>query len=251
MDPIGAREALWTDLVRAAEADERIVAAAAVGSSATGGDRWSDIDLTMAVKSGVDLAVVLEEWTHLMTGVAGAAVLFDIVAGPSTYRVFLAPEALQVDLSFTPEEQFAARGPRFRQLFGAPAQENWSRPPDPDHQFGLGVHHLLRAFVCIERGRLWQAHHWLHEARSQAMVLECDRMGLDVSHARGFDDLPPKILDRYLETIAPGLNPADLRRALERSARLLFDEAEGRCPAWAGARASLAPVIDFERESEH
>src|SRR5688572_19310390 len=50
-------------LVRLAEVDERITAAAVVASRAhTEGDRWSDIDLTFAVADATAPVAVLDEW---------------------------------------------------------------------------------------------------------------------------------------------------------------------------------------------
>src|SRR5262249_7907115 len=93
-------------LVRAADTDPRNVAGAFVGSSATGGDRWSDLDLALGVAAGVDLGDVLGDWTRDVTETLGGVVLFDLPAGPSIYRVFLLPGSLQVDLSLTPAAQF-------------------------------------------------------------------------------------------------------------------------------------------------
>jgi hypothetical protein len=53
------RDALRDRLLRLAEDDERVVAAAVVGSLAAGtGDRYSDLDLTFAVDDDVPVAEV-------------------------------------------------------------------------------------------------------------------------------------------------------------------------------------------------
>src|SRR5437588_1761644 len=107
------RERVREHLIHLARHDERIVAAAAVGGSAGESDRWSDLDLTFSVAEGVPVDAVLAHWTDTLVADFGAVVLFDLPHLSSIYRVFLLPGALQVDLSFTPEREFGALGPRF------------------------------------------------------------------------------------------------------------------------------------------
>ena len=94
------RERIMEQLVERARSDPRVVAAAAVGSSAGGGDRWSDLDLTFGVAAGVPVEEVLADWTRTLETDFGAVVLFDLPVGSTIYRVFLLPGVLQVDLSF-------------------------------------------------------------------------------------------------------------------------------------------------------
>src|SRR5919204_1647251 len=126
------RDALREHLLRLAEEDERVVAGAAVGSLAVdGGDRFSDLDLTFGIADHVPVADVLDDWTRTLTGELHAVRLADLEHGPTTYRVFLLPDALQFDLSMTPAAQFRPAGPRFRLLFGDTAADDaeTSAPP--------------------------------------------------------------------------------------------------------------------------
>ena len=125
MFTIEQRDALRAFLLRLAAEDERVVAGAAVGSLAVagGGDRFSDLDLTFAVADHVPAADVLDDWARTLTGELAAVHLADLERGPTTYRVFLLPDALQCDLSLTPAAQFRPAGPRFRLLFGQTAGE--------------------------------------------------------------------------------------------------------------------------------
>lgn len=219
------REHLRGVLVERARSDERVVAAAAVGGSAGGGDRWSDLDLTFAVADAASVDAVLADWTHALVTERGAAVLFDLPVPPTIYRVFLLPGALQVDLSFTPAAAFGARGPRFRLLFGAAVARPFAPPPSPEHLFGVGAHHAVRGHVCIERGRLWQAEYWIHGVRDQALALACRRRGLETSNGRGFDSLPQAVRDRFADALVGNLTVPALRRALAAATTGLLDEA--------------------------
>ena len=102
MFTVGQRNALRERMLQLAEEDERVVAGAAVGSLAVGsGDRFSDLDLTFGIADGVPLADVLDDWTRTLAKELEAVQLADLQAGPTIYRVFLLPDALQFDLSMT------------------------------------------------------------------------------------------------------------------------------------------------------
>src|SRR5437867_7458119 len=151
-------------MLQLAEEDERVVAGAAVGSFAVGtGDRFSDLDLTFGIADGVPVAQVLDAWTRTLSEELEALQLADLTAGPTTYRVFLLPDALQFDLSMTPATEFRPAGPRFQLLFGETAADDSevSTPrvagnlfiptPSVAHElFGWGVIYALHARACIE-----------------------------------------------------------------------------------------------------
>ena len=122
MFTVEQRNALRARMLQLAEEDERVVAGAAVGSLAVGsGDRFSDLDLTFGIADGVPVAHVLDGWTHTLTEELDAVQLADLKAGPTIYRVFLLPDALQFDLSMTSATEFRPTGPRFQLLFGETA----------------------------------------------------------------------------------------------------------------------------------
>jgi hypothetical protein len=227
MFSIEDRDRVRESLIDEARSDQEIVAAAAVGSSAGGGDRWSDLDLTFAVSDTTTVEQVLSRWTALMREQFSADVLFDIAVGPTVYRVFLLPGALQVDLSFSPAAQFGPRTPRFKLLFGTAAEHpSPVAPPDGDEIFGYGVHYAMRAYICIERGQFWQAEYLLHGARDYAMTFACANRGLETRYARGFDLLPAEVLATYEATFAHSLTEPELRRALAVLTTALLDEGE-------------------------
>jgi hypothetical protein len=239
------RDALREHLLRLAEEDERVVAGAAVGSLAVdGGDRFSDLDLTFGIADHVPAAEVLDDWTRTLIGEREAVHLADLERGPTIYRVFLLPDALQFDLSMTPAAQFRPAGPRFRLLFGETAAsdlEVFTPPvagglfiPTPSiaHDiFGWGVIYALHARACVERGRVWQAEHYVGAVRDHALSLACLRQGLPAAQARGYDDLPAETLARLEDAHVGAVEPAALRAALAASVLALMREgAEARLP---------------------
>ena len=250
MFTVEQRDALGARLLQLAEKDERVVAGAAVGSLAVGnGDRFSDLDLTFGIADGVPVADVLDDWTRTLTEELDAVRLADLQAGPTIYRVFLLPDALQFDLSMTPATEFRPAGPRFRLLFGETAEEPEVRrrsqgslfiatPPVAADIFGWGVIYALHARACIERGRVWQAEHYVGAVRDHALSLACLHRGLPAVQARGYDELPPETLEGFDRTHVGSLEPDALRGALAASVLVLLNE---------GAEADL-PDVDVVAE---
>ncbi|MFD2417764.1 hypothetical protein [Amycolatopsis pigmentata] len=228
MFDVASRDEVERFLVRLAEEDSRITAAAVVGSRAhTAGDRWSDIDLTLAVEDETAPVDILDEWQAKLAEDFGATALFDLAPGPIIYRVFLLRGALQVDLSVTPASRFAARGETFRLLFGNVATEpvRQRRRAGTDI-FGHAVHHAVRARVCIERGRALQAEYWISGLRNEALTLTSRREGVQEWYARGAHLLPANTRERYADALVRSLDPAELERALEAAISLLLDESD-------------------------
>ena len=219
MFTVEQRDALREHLLRLAEKDERVVAGAAVGSLAVDrGDRFSDLDLTFGIADHVPVADVLDDWTRTLSDELDAVHLADLERGPTVYRVFLLPDALQFDLSLTPAAQFRPAGPRFRLLFGDIAGDAQApKPPGAQDLFGWGVIYALHARACIERGRLWQAEHYVGAVRDHALSLACLRQGLAAVQARGYDDLPADTLARFDDAHVGALDPVLLRAALAAS----------------------------------
>jgi hypothetical protein len=239
------RDALRERVLRLAQEDERVVAGAVVGSLAVdGGDRFSDLDLTFGTADHVRVADVLDDWTRMLIDELDAVPLVELERGPTTYRVFLLPDLLQLDLSVTPVAQFRPGGPRFQLLFGETAAGGSEAPTPPvpgdlflptppvaRDIFGWGVIYALHARVCIERGRIWQAEHYVGAVRDHALSLACLRQGLTAVQARGYDDLSAETLAGFEDVHVGAFEPGALRAALVASVLALMREgAEARLP---------------------
>jgi predicted nucleotidyltransferase len=225
MFSVEERDAARAFVLKMASGDSRIAAAAVVGSFARGAaDRWSDLDLTFAVADDVPLGDVLGDWTRQLEAALDAVPLWDLGVGSRTYRVFLLPGSLQVDLSFTPASQFRPAGPAFALLFGEAGPTDAPPLPTADHFFGLGVVQALHARRSIERARYWQAEQAISQVRECALSLACLQQGLDPSHGRGFDDLPMDTLAPVSATLVASVEPDRLRAALDSAVHLLLGQ---------------------------
>ena len=227
MFTVEERDRIRQRLLDIGRADHRVVAGALIGSAAEGEvDRWSDLDLTFGLADDATVVEVLADWTARLRNEFDAVHLFDLPYQSTVYRVFLFPGNLQVDVSFTPRAEFGALGPNFKLLFGSAVDRNQQKPTSAQHLFGLAVHHLVRARICIERGRLWQAQYWISEARNQALSLACHHRGLRTSNGRGFDDLPSEILQPFTKSLVNEVSRDQLLNALRETVDGLIRNAQ-------------------------
>ena len=214
-----------SQLLGLAEEDPRITGAAVTGSAAEGReDRWSDIDLFFGVADQVELDELVADWSGYVHGELGALHHFDLKVPAATYRAFLLPSCLEVDLGFTPAIRFGPVGPHFRAIFGTAAPTSPAPLPDPGHLIGLAWHHVLHARSSIERDKPWQAEYWISGIRDQTLALACLRLGKPAHYAKGADALPAAVTGRLEDALVRSLELEELRRALRVAAtRLLLE----------------------------
>ena len=219
------REDVRAGLLKRAHVDARVTGAALTGSAALGkDDRWSDVDVFLGIDEGADMGEVLAEWTGAVYADAGAVHHWDVRAGRALYRVFLLGSGLQVDIAFTPESDFGARGPSFRTIFGTAVDVPPTEPPAFSDVAGLGWLGVLHANAAIGRDMPWQAAYWIGSVRDQTLALACLRLGESPHYSRGVDRLRADITAPLEETFVRGLEPNELRRALRTARRCLLEE---------------------------
>lgn len=243
MFTVDQREALRADLVQRARQDERITAAALVGSGATGReDDYSDIDLALRLAPDAPVELVAENWTAAMYAEHGAVDHLDVWFQDTLFRVFLLADSLQIDLSFWPDGDFRSTEPGFTLLFGEQNPPTRSEPPDVGPIIAMAWLHALHARSAVARGRTWQAVLMLDGVRDRIITLACLRHGLNGYQGRGADQLPAEITQR-LARIRPGdPDPAELRRCLRASVEFLTEEVRAHDT---GLAARLGPTLDL------
>lgn len=224
MSAVTTRDRVRAHLLGLAESDSRVVAAAAIGSLAHGdGDRWSDLDLTFGVAAESSVDEVLDDWTHELAEVFGAVPLLDLSRGDLIYRVFLLADWLQVDLSFAPES-VRQTGPAFRVLFGAHSRE-LAPPPSAEELFGWAVLYARHAMVGVARGQWWHAEYCISCVRDHALTLACLCRDLPTGYGKGFDRLPPDVLEGFEDALVRSPEREELQRALAAAVSGLMREA--------------------------
>lgn len=214
-------------LVAAARVDERIMAAAVVGSAAVDReDEWSDIDLAFGLAADSEPADVGDAWTARMYDDHGALDHLDVWSGSTLFRVFLLSSSMQVDLSFWPWETSAPSGTSFRLLFGEASDPSPSSSPSPASLIGMGWLYALHARSSIARGRNLQALYMVNGLRDHVVSLECLRHGLPADQGFGVDDLPPHAMQTIADTLVRRLRRHELSTAFPNAIAALIDEAE-------------------------
>jgi predicted nucleotidyltransferase len=211
-----ARDRVRDRVLEMARRDDRVVAAAVVGSFAYGeGDRWSDIDLSFAVRDDVSVSEVLDDWSETVTEELDAVCLIDLTVEPIIYRVFLFAGCLQLDVSFTPASVFRPASPRFRLLFGVSGDPHSPEPPSPHDLLGWAMLYARATRVSIERGKVWQAEHCLANLRSYALSFACRRRELPASFGKGLDQLPQEVLESFRNSLVSSVERPELTRGLK------------------------------------
>lgn len=112
--------------------------------------------------------------------------------------------------------------------------------PDPDHLIGLAWHHALHARVAVERGRPWQAEHWISAIRDHVITLACLRLGHPAGYARTAHLLPAEVTGALEPALVRDLTTPELTRALAAAIAALSAELARTSPALA---ARLTPML--------
>lgn len=228
MVTVERRDAVRAAVLAWARADERVTGAAVTGSSAAGTtDAWSDTDVFLGVAPGQDVEIVLADLTRHVYAAFGAMHHFDVRPGGSVYRAFLLADLQELDVGVTTHDSFGPIGSgAFDAVFGDAVTRVEVAAVDRDHLVGLGWHHVLHARSAIERGRPWQAEHWIGALRGHVLTLACARLGLPTAYAAGADRLPAEITDGLAAAVARDLRADELRRALRAATAAFADEVD-------------------------
>jgi hypothetical protein len=217
-----------------ARSDARVSGGALTGSAVAGtGDRWSDVDTSFGIADGVDPEAVLADWTAQLEDEPGVLHHWDLPHGPTIYRVLLMPGGLELNIAVTPAAEFGARGPKFRLLFGESVEHPPEPPPGVDEMIGFGWLYVVNTRTAIQRGRVWQAEHFISALRDQTLALACVRLGEPHAYARGVDRLPREVLAPYADALIASLDPAELWRALTVATELFLGEVAEADPSLA------------------
>ena len=107
----------------------------------------------------------------------------------------------------------------------------------------------MRARFSIERGRGWQAEHWISGVRDQALLLACRRRGLEGSYGRRFDELPAEVLAACEAALVRSLERDELLRALASAISVLQQESEEAADLAAAVAAQLQALSSGSQPS--
>jgi hypothetical protein len=224
-----------------AQADPRAGGGAVTGSATIDAeDAWSDVDTSFGIADGADPREVLDDWTAELDRELDFVHYWDLVAGPTIYRVYLLASSLELDIAVTPASEVGQRGPKFRLVFGESGEPQEPVSPRVEETIGMGWLSALVVSMAIARNRPWQALLFVNLLRDQALGLACIRHGEPPEYARGTDKLPRDVTEPYEGTIPGSLELDEFRRAAAAATTGLLREVEHVKPDLA---ARLAGVL--------
>jgi hypothetical protein len=90
----------------------------------------------------------------------------------------------------------------------------WRPVTDTDHLAGRCWHHVLHAYVCIQRSAAWQAEYWISALRENTLTLMSHRLGHPGDFLKGADRLPAEASAPLREALVRSLDRPELSRAL-------------------------------------
>jgi hypothetical protein len=227
------RAGLVSTLADLLRTDARVEGVILVGSLVQGGDRWSDIDLQVAVAAGADAGAVAHSWRE--RSYAELPVLHHITFGLGDGQQMLClllDSLLEIDLTFTATADLGVYEP-FRLLYDRTGASSaalvsppaWSsEPPDWVGTAGGFWHDVLHACTAVHRDRRWQALFYLERIRTATLRLASQQRGYYGGELNYVDDLPAELLSILRPTLVSSLEPKVLFAAIEAATRCFLLE---------------------------
>ncbi len=193
------RDEVATRLTDLISADERVERVELSGSGVEGyRDRWSDVDLVVTVRAGIDQLEVADAWIPRAYDSLPVLHHYAVSFGDEHVRGFLLENLLEVDLGFRP---------------GHASEGEWPAP-DADGEAGFAWHDVLHGAIAVARGHPWRAQYYVGLLRWRTLALATARLGLLLDEYKDVDDLPVELLEQLDDALPRSLEPDELRRAL-------------------------------------
>lgn len=222
------RGGLVTTVADLLRGDTRVEGVILVGSLANGGDRWSDIDLLVAVADGDNVGEVADGWrARLYEALPVVHHLEVSLDDGQRLLCLLLDTMLEIDLEFTPTARLSVYEP-FRLIYDrSGAVEAALRSPptwQPTQVDWTGAagdfwHDVLHACIAVRRGRRWQALFYLERVRTATLRLASQRRGFYAGELNYVDDLPNELLRALRPTLVASLEPTALLAGIAAAAR--------------------------------
>ncbi|PWU17978.1 MAG: hypothetical protein C5B49_07930 [Bdellovibrio sp.] len=141
----------------------------------------------------------------------------DVFSGEWIYRVFFLRNTLQVDLAFVHDEQFRARAPSFKLVFGKSLAPIYNQPKHVDVLAGWTWLYALHVRSSFARKKYWQTEYYLSGMRDHIFSMMCLRYNLPTSDGRGIDNLPQELKALMEPSLVRSIEPEELCRAFDRT----------------------------------
>ncbi len=233
------RQKILDLLIAALQTDNRITGAILVGSGSVGfDDEYSDIDMAIIVAAEDDVDPVSQEWLARFEELLPVAHHFIFSRAPNVYLYgFMLENFLELDISFQSISDLSARRERWKVAFDRTGkiepfmQASWANRTEPDLRetyfrwLNSIWHYVLHIGLCVKRGHLWRARHYLEQLRDRTVELAGLNNGLNTSNFRQVDQMPDDFRIALQETLVSELESDEILRALRAATRCFFKQA--------------------------
>jgi len=234
------RQDILHRLLDAIQSDDRVAGVVLVGSAPVGfEDEYSDIDLSVVVEHGHDVAPVFRWWQDHMKDIIPVVHSFETEYAPNNLLCgFLLDNFLEVDIGFLCLQNLVARRERWKVAFDRTGKiegimhTTWANRTSPDirglylHLFDSIWHYIMHSAVCTERGQHLRALHYLEELRNRIVEVAGLHLGLETRNFRQADQLPPSLRSALEVTLVSKPERTEILRALKSATTLFFSEAQ-------------------------
>jgi predicted nucleotidyltransferase len=223
------------------KADQNIAGLVLVGSAAEETqDIYSGLDLLVVIANGSVFPSVYRKWKTRLSDLLPAIYKFEQVStiDSGIYSIML-EDYLEVNLYFMPLKNLVAEHSPWQVLFDqTQAQdikpilektyqvERISAPTRVYRQMMASIWQpILKCVAAVNRGEVWRALHMLDQIRNQTIQLAAMNYGVDTRNYSEVDQLPEMLLIKLRHTLPTGTDHAAIRRALNTTTELFFQQA--------------------------
>lgn len=256
------RAEIFQNLIAFLQADESIVGAVSLGSTASDfRDENSDINLIGVVRNGAIFATAYTKWHERLLHLF--PVVHTCITRQSDYEVrllLLLEHFLILDVHFVKLGLLSAEHKPWHVVFDRtegdiPAilertyDEEVAQAPLRVYTSIIDAlwYRAMKCAIAIKRGETWHAMHLIETIRDDAVRLAGLNHRIVTDHYQEVDRLPEMFLVHLRHAIPTSTSPQALRRALRAGLMLLFDQAEALEPGFdlAVARPLEKRLITF------
>lgn len=212
------RDKIRNAILEKARGDLRLSGGAITGSVVVGKeDRWSDIDLAFGVIGQDKVESILSDFSQFMYDNYDCYHHLDVFSGEWIYRVFFLKNTLQVDIAFVQDQQFRARAPSFKLVFGKSLEPLYTKPRQVDVLAGWTWLYAFHVRSSFARKKYWQTEYYISGMRDYVFSMMCLRHNLPTSDGRGIDSLPNDLKASLEPGLVKSLEPEELYRAFDKT----------------------------------
>lgn len=223
------------------KADQSIAGLVLVGSTVEETiDIYSGLDLLVVIANGSIFPSVYRKWKTRLNELLPVAYEFEVetTLDGNTYAIML-EDYLEINLYFTPLKSLVAEQTPWKVLFDQTQTQDVEPTLETTYQAERTIaptrtyrhmmasiwQPIIKCVAAINRGEVWRALHMLDQIRHQTVLIAAMNYNVDTRNYSEVDQLPEMLLIKLRHTLPTGIDPTAIRRALQATTDLFFQQA--------------------------